>query len=418
MQAKTENRNQFVDIMHGIAMLLVVLGHTMTECTVDSQKSFIFNIIWSLQMPLFILISGYVTKYSRPISNSKGLWKYVKRRTVAYMLPWAVWSFLVRGIIFGEDDFLNVKHLLWNMDSGYWFLATIWTISMIFGIASFVAERLSKENLLKRQIVLLGFYLVGMILLVGIGAILGLSFFAIKLTLYYMPFYYAGFLYGQFDDRMKESEIGKKIIDSVVAICFVVWLFIILRISLYEMSDGGSAIILRAATSLSGCIAVCGLCKGIFSSKIGGGYSCMGRRTLVGSVSHALSAAQFDPARQGTDAVQPNGAEPGSGQLCDYGSTHCDGNSDDEPKCRAEIYINRKEKVREFFLWAGKQSLEIYMMHGLLLNIFKSSVAIQFSSIEGYLLTAGNFALTIGLCAVVIRLLDQNAVLKKVLNIR
>ena len=69
MQAKTENRNQFVDIMRGIAMLLVVLGHTMTGCTADSQKSFLFNIIWSLQMPLFILISGYVTKYSRPISD-------------------------------------------------------------------------------------------------------------------------------------------------------------------------------------------------------------------------------------------------------------------------------------------------------------------------------------------------------------
>ncbi len=52
MQAKTENRNQFVDIMRGIAMLLVVLGHTMTGCTVDSQKSFLFNIIWSLQICL------------------------------------------------------------------------------------------------------------------------------------------------------------------------------------------------------------------------------------------------------------------------------------------------------------------------------------------------------------------------------
>ena len=417
MQAKIDNRNQFVDIMRGIAMLLVVLGHTMTGCTVDSQKSFLFNIIWSLQMPLFILISGFVTKYSRPISDGKGLWKYVKRRTVAYMLPWVVWSFLVRGIIFGEDGFLNVKHLLWNMDSGYWFLATIWTISMIFGIASFIAERVSKENLLKKQTVLLGCYLVGMVLLVGIGAILGLSFFAIKLTLYYMPFYYAGFLYGQFDDRMKESEIGKKIIDSVVAICFVVWLFVILRFPLYEMSDGGFAIILRAATSLAGCIAVCGLCRGIFSSKIGG-YSCMGRRALVGSVSHTLSASQLDQVGQSADSVQSGGAEPGSGQLCDYGSTYCDGNSDDEQKCRAKICIIRKEKVSAFFLWAGKQSLEIYMMHGLLLNIFKSSVAIQFSSIEGYLLTAGNFALTVGLCAVVIRLLDQNAVLKKVLNIR
>lgn len=135
---KAENRNQFVDIMRGIAMLLVVLGHTMTGCTANSQSSFLFNIIWSLQMPLFILISGYVTKYSRPIADGNGLWKYVKRRTVAYMLPWAVWSFLVRGIIFGENSFLNVKHLLWNMDSGYWFLATIWTISMIFGVASFV----------------------------------------------------------------------------------------------------------------------------------------------------------------------------------------------------------------------------------------------------------------------------------------
>lgn len=286
---KSENRNQFVDIMRGIAMLLVVLGHTMTGCTVDSQKSFLFNIIWSLQMPLFILISGYVTKYSRPISNSKGLWKYVKRRTVAYMLPWAVWSFLVRGIIFGEDGFLNVKHLLWNMDSGYWFLATIWTISMIFGIASFVAERVSKENLLKKRIVLLVCYFVGMLLLVGIGTILGLSFFAIKLTLYYMPFYYAGFLYGQFDDKIKESETVKKIIDSVVAVCFVVWLFVILRFSLYEMSDGGFAIILRAATSLAGCIAVCGLCKEIFSEKIGGGMlAWVGEHSLEVYLTHYL----------------------------------------------------------------------------------------------------------------------------------
>lgn len=144
----------------------------------------------------------------------------------------------------------------------------------------------------------------------------------------------------------------------------------------------------------------------------------MGRRALTGSVPHALSASQLDQAGQSTNSIQSGGAGHGSGQLLDYGSDYCDGNSDDEPKCRAEICINRKETLSEFFLWAGKQSLEIYMMHGLLLNIFKSSVAIQFSSIEGYLLTAGNFALTVGLCAVVIRLLDQNVILKKVFNIR
>ena len=75
---------------------------------------------------------------------------------------------------------------------------------------------------------------------------------------------------------------------SVVAICFVAWLFIILRISLYEMSDGGSAIILRAATSLSGCIAVCGLCKGIFSSKMGGTLAWVGEHSLEVYLTHYL----------------------------------------------------------------------------------------------------------------------------------
>ena len=288
MQAKAEYRNQFVDIMRGIAMLLVVLGHTMTDCTVDSQQSFLFNIIWSLQMPLFIMISGYVTKYSRPISDGKGLWKYIKRRTTAYILPWAVWSFVVRGIILGQDGFLNVRSLLWSMDSGYWFLATIWTISMIFGIASFVAERLSKKNVQKKQAVLLVCYLAGMALLVGIGALLGFSFFAIKLTLYYMPFYFAGFLYGQFDDKIMESENGKKIVDCVVAVCFVIWLYVILRYSLYDMADSGFAIILRAATSLAGCVAICGLCKGIFSDKIGGQLAWVGEHSLEVYLMHYL----------------------------------------------------------------------------------------------------------------------------------
>lgn len=62
--------------------------------------------------------------------------------------------------------------------------------------------------------------------------------------------------------------------------------------------------------------------------------------------------------------------------------------------------------------------MEIYLTHGLLLNIFKSSVPVQFSSIQGYLLTAGNFALTVGLCALVIELLNHNKLLKKALGIR
>ena len=104
--------------------------------------------------------------------------------------------------------------------------------------------------------------------------------------------------------------------------------------------------------------------------------------------------------------------------VLNYSGFHSNDDTSAKQKQSVEIYVDWKEKVNNFFLWAGKQSLEIYMIHGLLLNIFKSKVAIQFSGIEGYLLTAGNFALTMGLCAVAIHLLNQNVILKKILNIR
>ena len=62
-------RNISVDIIRGFAMMLVVLGHTISVMTTNFEDSFIFQFIWTLQMPLFILISGYVTRYSKPITQ-------------------------------------------------------------------------------------------------------------------------------------------------------------------------------------------------------------------------------------------------------------------------------------------------------------------------------------------------------------
>lgn len=259
MQSKVKNRNQFVDMMRGIAMLMVVLGHTMTGCTSNAQASFLFNIVWSIQMPLFILISGYVTKYSHKIGNWSDFICYLQRRTVAYMLPWVVWSFIIRGFIFEKYNFFDIKYILWNMDSGYWFLATIWTISVIFGVASYVAECFIKEDGIKKQCVVLVVYICGMLALLGLGLVFGLSFFAIKLTLYYMPFYFAGYLFGQYDDRLLSNPMGRRFADCMIALCTVWWIYIVLRYSLYDMNDNGWYIILRAGTSLTGCIMICGL---------------------------------------------------------------------------------------------------------------------------------------------------------------
>lgn len=56
-EENAKNRDPFVDIMRGIAMMLVVLGHTMTGCTKGAENSFLYNIVWSLQIPFLFWLA-------------------------------------------------------------------------------------------------------------------------------------------------------------------------------------------------------------------------------------------------------------------------------------------------------------------------------------------------------------------------
>lgn len=252
-------RNTTVDVLRGIAMLLVVLGHTMTGCTEGSQDSFLFQVIWSLQMPLFILISGYVTRYSKTINTISDLGKILWKRTAAYLIPWCFWSFLVRGLIFQQSNYLNIKWLLWHMDSGYWFLFALWTIVVIFSISHFIANKMCKENIKAAFLIKTIAYICGMGVLVGIGIVFGMAFLAIKLTLYYMPFYYAGHIYGVVQDKILALTKGRCAIKIISALCLAFWLVIITRVNLYYSEDGGMALIIRAIASILGCVAICSL---------------------------------------------------------------------------------------------------------------------------------------------------------------
>lgn len=144
----------------------------------------------------------------------------------------------------------------------------------------------------------------------------------------------------------------------------------------------------------------------------------MNRRAFTGSLPHTLSAVESNQGTKQSFNLQSRGIGTRTDKLYGDGISRDDSNHDSKKEQNTEVCANRQEKLKKLFLWAGICSSEIYMIHGLLLNIFKSSVQVRFSSIQGYLLTAGNFALTIGLCAIVIGLLNQNKLLKKVLSIR
>lgn len=261
-----KSRNNIVDIIRGVAMLLVVLGHTMSGTVSKFSDSLLFQAIWTLQMPLFIVISGYVTRYSRQLVDSGCLWKFIKKRTLAYLLPWGVWTIVVRGLIFGQSNMLNIKNLLWHMDNGYWFLVTIWTISMIYGISDLLSNKWFKERKMNVFAHLI-FGGVGLIGLAVLGYLMGLDFFAIKLTLYYLPIYLLGYMYGQIQNWAMARANGKCFINIMIVASFALWLAAINRFDFFAEGDNLMMIFGRFITSSLGCIAVIGL----FVNIIGGG---------------------------------------------------------------------------------------------------------------------------------------------------
>lgn len=141
-----EKRNATIDVLKGLAILMVILGHTIDGSTIDGKSTIIWNVIWTLQMPLFILISGYVMKYGEQCNDREDFLRFIKKRTVSLLLPWVIWTFLIRGLISGNSSFLNLRYILNNMDSGYWFLFSLWTIQMIFACSQYVTGKAKKRK--------------------------------------------------------------------------------------------------------------------------------------------------------------------------------------------------------------------------------------------------------------------------------
>ena len=253
----------------------------MSGCTLNSEDTFLFRVIWSLQMPLFMLISGYVTKYSKSIGSDKALLRLIKKRSHSYLIPWIVWTVGVRGFLLGESSYLDIPWLLWHMDSGYWFLFSLWTITVIFATSQWVTSKVHCEHGSIRYLnVLTACYGFGAAMLLGLGIWQGLSFLCIKLTLYYMPFYFAGYLFGAYQKRITCMRNSTQRMEAVVALCCLAWLYLVLRFNFYTAEETVAMILLRMVTSLMGCVEVSGLCVSTCAKKSWGGVRWFGVHSL------------------------------------------------------------------------------------------------------------------------------------------
>ena len=90
-------RNKAVDAVKGVAILLVMLGHCIVLNGLNETDPYIYDVIKSVQMPLFMLVSGVLASYSLH-KYRQDKWYGIKKlpkRVVSYLLPFTSWFVVV-----------------------------------------------------------------------------------------------------------------------------------------------------------------------------------------------------------------------------------------------------------------------------------------------------------------------------------
>lgn len=295
-----KSRNVAVDVIRGVAILMVVLGHTVTGSTQGFENALAYNVIWSVQMPLFMVISGYVTRYSKAVETAGDLLDYVKKRSLAYLVPFVSATVLVKALILGGYRFLNPLWLAYHMDSGYWFLFSLWVMTVMFGVACFLSRQKCfarfASGVISQCVITLFIFGVLSLFLLSLGILFGLSFLGIKLTLYYIPFFLLGYVASLFSGVQVNGRFMRAW-RVLAAVCAVAYAVLILRVNTVLLEDTLFDVALRMLVSLLGCGAICGLLPLVLrGGRVTGAFAGIGQHTLEIYTLHYLFLSLLKPA--------------------------------------------------------------------------------------------------------------------------
>ena len=186
-----QNRERMhLNIVRGIAILLMIWGHVIQYCAKDSFLVFehsVFQFIYSFHMPLFMLVSGYLFFFSYQKRDLKTL---LVHRTQSMLHPIVFGSMLdmvlmllPTMILHGQGQLTNGS--LFNGLYSFWFLWCVLSASTAVALAG----KSTDNPVLRLLLMISGVFLVAL-------------FPENQYHVYMYPYFVAGFYYGMYRDKI------------------------------------------------------------------------------------------------------------------------------------------------------------------------------------------------------------------------
>lgn len=138
-------RIEYIDALRGFLILLVVYQHLHYFCY-GSELAIVpgkFNdILLAFRMPLFFLISGFVSYKFVADYNFKMLFKFVKAKFSALLVP-TFFCFSVFLLVYGLPFTAGLTD---KMKSGYWFTYTLFEFLLFYHLILLVSCKLKLDS--------------------------------------------------------------------------------------------------------------------------------------------------------------------------------------------------------------------------------------------------------------------------------
>lgn len=247
-----KKRDDALDAVKGFAILIVMLGH----CIVLNNLAdpYFYDAIAAVQMPLFMAVSGF-TAGRKPLDFSrkpdlKRQFSTFSKRTVSYLVPFFIWLWLTHL----TNPFAELKLQLFALDRGLWFLMTLWIVTLVTMAASYAADcaawKFGKSNVAKGMMRFLVFGIITGICYIGfvLQGRSGNTFLSPSLTVKYLPFYVAGYLWALYAAPFISRYKTVLNLFWIAALCGFVYL--IAAFDMIAVRGAGDLLIQMAASFL------------------------------------------------------------------------------------------------------------------------------------------------------------------------
>lgn len=289
-----QNRDVRFDIIKAVSITFVFIGHILQFGFEEYTLNPVFNIIWALQIPLFMFVSGYFAVSKTSVTKSLDYKKIVKR-AVAYILPFFSYFYIIKVLLLGnfKRDFIKATiYLSTHLESSMWFLFVVFILYLMFTVADYVSNRFKKEFV--KFIILILSLLCLMIPWFLIVLKLNSSFLGAKYVIYYSAFFGFGYILRQYKSKF-EKIINNNLKNIIFLGCLLIFMGIVLNTQLCLKNDSVINVILRIVAGFAGIIVLGIMCLNITykKSKVMDTVLKLGENTLQIYFAHMLFLPVF-----------------------------------------------------------------------------------------------------------------------------